>query len=194
MIALVMAGGKGTRMNLNGEKLLLKYKNHMISHVIESLTNSKRFSRILVATSCNAPKTKEMLENTGIETIDTSGNGYVEDLNYVLQSLEDVVFVTSGDLPLLDAQIISELADQYNSKNIWTSFLVTNKFLKGLGIKSENSISFENQDCHFTGISLVNSKHIESLDNIQEHFIINDDKRIALNLNTKYDYDLLGTT
>ena len=194
MIALVMAGGKGTRMNLNGEKLLLKYKNHVISHVIESLTSSKRFSRILAATSCNAPKTKEMLENIGIETIDTSGNGYVEDLNSVLQSLEDVVFVTSGDLPLLDAQIISELADQHNSKNIWTSFLVTNKFLKGLGIKSENSISFENQDCHFTGISLVNSKHIESLDNIQEHFIINDDKRIALNLNTKYDYDLLGTT
>ena len=194
MIALVMAGGKGTRMNLNGEKLLLKYKNHVISHVVEALTNSRRFSRILAATSCNAPKTKEMLENTGIETIDTSGNGYVEDLNYVLQSLEDVVFVTSGDLPLLDAQIISELADQHNSKNIWTSFLVTNKFLTGLGIKSEISISFENRDCHFTGISLVNSKHIASLDNIQEHFIINDDKRIALNLNTKYDYDLLGTT
>ena len=194
MIALVMAGGKGTRMNLNGEKLLLKYKNHVISHVIESLTNSKRFSRILAATSSNAPKTKEMLENTGIEILDTSGNGYVKDLNYVLQSLEDVVFVTSGDLPLLDAQIISELVDQYNSKNIWTSFLVTNKFLTGLGAKSDYSISFENQDCHFTGISLVNSKHIASLDNIREHFIINDDKRIALNLNTKYDYDLLGTT
>ena len=194
MIALVMAGGKGTRMNLNGEKLLLKYKNHVISHVIESLTNSKRFSRILAATSSNAPKTKEMLENTGIEILDTSGNGYVEDLNYVLQSLEDVIFVTPGDLPLLDAQIISELVDQYNSKNVWTSFLVTNKFLTGLGIKSDYSISFENHDCHFTGISLVNSKHIASLDNIQEHFIINDDKRIALNLNTKYDYDLLGAT
>jgi len=30
MIGLVMAGGKGTRMNLDNEKLLLKYKKPII--------------------------------------------------------------------------------------------------------------------------------------------------------------------
>jgi len=37
MIGLVMAGGKGTRMNLDNEKLLLKYKKPIILHVIDSL-------------------------------------------------------------------------------------------------------------------------------------------------------------
>ena len=45
MIGLVMAGGKGTRMNLDGEKLLLKYKKPIILHVVDSLNDSKCFSK-----------------------------------------------------------------------------------------------------------------------------------------------------
>ena len=59
MIALVMAGGKGTRMQLNDEKLLLHYKKPIILHVIDSLKNSNCFSKILAVTSCNSPKTKK---------------------------------------------------------------------------------------------------------------------------------------
>ena len=33
---------------------------------------------------------------------------------------------------------------------------------------------------------------INSLENIEENYVILDDKRIALNLNTKQDYDLLS--
>ena len=38
MIALVMAGGKGTRMNSSEEKLLLEYKKPVIFHVLAALT------------------------------------------------------------------------------------------------------------------------------------------------------------
>ena len=34
MIGLVMAGGKGTRMKSNEEKLLLNYKQPLVLHVI----------------------------------------------------------------------------------------------------------------------------------------------------------------
>ena len=37
MIGLIMAGGKGTRMNLDNEKLLLKYKKPVILHAVDSL-------------------------------------------------------------------------------------------------------------------------------------------------------------
>ena len=40
MIGLVMAGGKGSRMNLGNEKLLLKYRKPIILHVVDSLKNS----------------------------------------------------------------------------------------------------------------------------------------------------------
>ena len=194
MISLVMAGGKGTRMNLDDEKLLLQYKKPVIFHVVDSLKNSNCFSKILAITSSNSPKTKKLLQENNIETFDTPGIGYVEDLNSVLQTINEPVLVTSGDLPLLDKDAIQKIVNQYDSRNIWTSILITNKFLTTLGIESDYSINFDNQACHYTGISLVNSEKIHTLENLEENYIIIDDKRIAFNLNTKQDYDLLCTT
>ncbi len=194
MIGLVMAGGKGIRMNSDDEKLLLKYKKPVILHVIDSLKNSNCFSKIISITSSNSPKTKTLLEENNIETFDTPGTGYVEDLNLVLKTINDVVLVSSGDLPLLDKEIIQKIVTHYDSQNIWTSILVTNKFLTTLGIESDYSVNFDNQTCHYTGISLINSEKITSLENLEENFVIINDKRIAFNLNTKQDYDLLSTT
>jgi len=194
MIGLVMAGGKGIRMNLDNEKLLLKYKKPVILHVIDSLKNSNCFSKIISITSSNSPKTKKLLEKNNVEIFDTPGIGYVEDLNLALKTINDVVLVSSGDLPLLDEEIIQKIVTHYNSQNIWTSILVTNKFLTSLGIESDYSVNFDNQQCHYTGISLINSQKITSLKKFAENFIIIDDKRIAFNLNTKQDYDLLSTT
>ena len=193
MIGLVMAGGKGTRMNLDDEKLLLQFKKPVILHVIDSLKNSNFFLKILAVTSCNSPKTKKLLEENDIETFDTSGIGYVEDLNSTLKTINDHVLVTSGDLPLLDEEIIKKIISQFDPKKTWTSILVTNKFLTTLGLESDFSIDFDGQTCHYTGISLVNSEKISSLENLDENYIIIDDKRIAFNLNSKQDYDLLGT-
>jgi len=194
MIGLVMAGGKGIRMSLDNEKLLLKYKKPVILHVIDSLKNSNCFSKIISITSSNSPKTKKLLEENNIETFDTPGIGYVEDLNLALKTINDIVLVSSGDLPLLDEEIIQKIVTHYNSQNIWTSILVTNKFLTTLGIESDYYVNFDNQKCHYTGISLINSQKITSLETLKENFIIIDDKRIAFNLNTKQDYDLLSTT
>jgi len=194
MIGLVMAGGKGTRMNLKNEKLLLQYKKPIILHVIDSLQNSNSFSKILAITSSNSPKTKKFLKENNIEIFDTSGAGYVEDLNSVLKTIHDKVLVTSGDLPLLDVEIIQKIITHFDSTKIWISILVTNKFLTSIGLESEFSVSFDGQRCHYTGISLINSEKVSSLDILEEIYIIIDDKRIAFNLNSKEDYDLLSTT
>jgi adenosylcobinamide-phosphate guanylyltransferase len=194
MIGLIMAGGKGTRMNLDTEKLLLKYKKPVIIHVVDSLNDSKCFSQILALTSSNSPNTKKLLQENNIEVFDTNGIGYVEDLSLVLQSRNDSILVTSGDLPLLDEEIIRKIVKNYNPEKTWTSILVTTKFLTTLGLESNYSILHNNQKCNYTGISLINSNKINSSENLDENYIIIDDKRIAFNLNTKKDYELLGTT
>ncbi|MDH5570035.1 MAG: NTP transferase domain-containing protein [Nitrosopumilus sp.] len=193
MIGIVMAGGKGTRMNLDEEKLLLTYKKPIILHVIDSLRNSNLFSKILAVTSTNSPKTKKLLEENNVEIFDTLGINYVEDLNSVLKSIDDAVLITSGDLPLLDEDIVQKIVNQYSSHKIWVSILVTKNFLSSLGLESNYQVNFNDEICHYTGISLVNSKKISSLKNLEENYIIIDDKRIAFNINSKYDYDLLGT-
>lgn len=193
MIGIVMAGGKGSRMNLDGEKLLLKYKKPVVLHVIDALVNSKCFSKIFAITSSNSPKTKKLLEENNVDLFNTPGNGYVEDLNLVLKSLNDFVLITSADLPFLDEYIVKDIVNQCNSKNVWTTILTTKKFMDSLHLSSNYWLNFDNQQCCYTGISFVDAKNISTLENISEKFIIIDDKRIAFNLNTKQDYDLLST-
>ena len=194
MIGVIMAGGQGTRMKIDGEKLLLKYKKPIILHVVDALKNSNCFSKILAVTSPNSPKTKKLLEDQNVELFETNGNGYVEDLNYTLKKTNDILFITSGDLPLLDESIVRSMVQKYQPSTVWTSFLVTGKFLNQLELTSEYSIMYNDEQCHFTGISLVDSKGIDSFEEITEKYFILNDKRIAFNLNTKADYDLLRTT
>ena len=192
MISLIMAGGKGTRMNIKQEKLLLEYKKPVIMHVVDALKNSDCFSRIIAATSSNSPETEKTLRQSGVEIISTSGKDFVTDLNFVLRQLDDSVFITSGDLPLLDDKIIKQIAESYNSKNVWTSIVTTNKFLNSIGINSEYTT--KNKEHVYSGISLVNASKINNLESIEEDLVVIDDKRIGLNINTKDDYELLCST
>jgi len=158
MIGLVMAGGKGTRMGLSEEKLLLKYKKPVIFHVIDALNNSGCFSKIMVSTSSNSPNTVQVLEQKGIETLGTPGKGYSSDLNFLLQNMDEHTFVVSGDLPLLDEEIIQVMAEKFSVENIWTSFLASKKFLNSLGLESELVITHDNIECVYTGISIIEAR------------------------------------
>ena len=194
MIGLVMAGGKGSRMKFSSpEKLLLEYEKPIIFHVIDSLNNSHCFSKVFVATSPNSPNTKFELEQRGIETLNTQGNGYVNDLNFLLQKMNGFVFVVSGDLPLLDEEIIQKMMD-FSSENTWTSFLVSKEFLNSLGLESNLLVECDNIECVYTGISIINADKIKDSNSVNENYIILDDKRIAFNVNTKEDYELLSSS
>ena len=189
MIGLIMAGGKGTRMDSDEEKLLLVYKKPVILHVVDALQQSNCFSKIVALTSPNSPKTENILKETGIDIISSRGESFVSDLNEMLQQLDEMVFVTSGDLPLLDSQIVKTILDHHEAEQTWTSIVTTLPFQKTLGIKSDCII--ENHDYVQTGISIVDAKKITNLDPVEEKFLVIDDKRIGLNLNTKDDYNLL---
>lgn len=194
MIAIVMAGGKGSRMKSAEEKLLLQYKKPIILHVAEALSESDCFSKIIFVTSPNSPNTKKLLLENNYEIIDSTGKGYVEDLNNILQSIDDSIFVTSADLPLLDQDIIKKITSLYDENHLWTSILVTKIFLQNLGVSLNYEVNFESQVCIYSGISIINSKKISNLNNIKENFVIINDKRIGFNVNTKEDYGLLSTT
>jgi len=153
------------------------------------LQNANCFSKIIALTSPNSPNTEKILKETGIDIVSSRGESFVSDLNEILQQLDEMVFVTSGDLPLLDSQIVKTIIDHYEEEQTWTSIVTTLSFLKTLGIKSDCIV--ENHDYVQTGISIVDAKKITNLDPVEEKFHVIDDKRISLNLNTKDDYNLL---
>ncbi|MDE1815610.1 MAG: NTP transferase domain-containing protein [Thaumarchaeota archaeon] len=192
MIGLVMCGGKGTRMESVQEKLLVKYKKPVIEHVISALEESRCFSKIVCATSRNAPKTAEFVKSLGKSTVETKGNGYVEDLSEVLKNFDEQVFVVSGDLALLDSDIVQKIVKQSGSNHPWTSVLASKKFLDLIGVHPEYLVNYNGQEHAFTGISIVNPKDVAGMNHVKESYVVIDDKRVAINLNTKRDYDLLG--
>ena len=193
MIGLIMAGGKGTRMKSNEEKLLLKYKKPLISHVIDALKNSNCFEKIILATSPNSPQTRNFLLENNLTTLETSGKDLVMDLNNILKQLDSFVFVTSGDLPLLDAAIIKKIVDTVNYDKTWTSIVTTTSFQSSLNLATDCITTPLDMDYAYTGISIINASKINNLDTVKEDYLVIDDKRVCLNINTKNDFELLSS-
>ena len=189
-----MCGGKGTRMKLSAEKLLLKYKKPMIEHIVNAFEDSKIFSRIVCVTSNNAPKTREFVSKMGIDILDTKGKGYANDLGESISKFDELIFVASGDMPLLDSEIIRKIIELINEKNAWTSILVRKSFLQSLGFEAEFFVNYNNVEYVYTGISVIDSKQVKNMQYVAESYVVLDDKRIATNVNTKKDYDLICTT
>ena len=117
--ALVMAGGKGSRMNYKGEKPLIKINNRpMIQYVIEALHNSKKVDAIIIATSKNTPKTDEFLKKNNMKTILTQGKDYVHDLGFVLSNfkLNEIILTITADMPLITGDIIDYFFKKHDLK------------------------------------------------------------------------------
>jgi len=120
--AVVMAGGRGTRMGGNSEKPLKRvFKKPMILHVLKALKGSKEIKDIIVATSNSTPETAKVVANWGFKVVETPGNGYVEDLQYIIQEghfkPDEVILTITADLPLITAEIIDDVLKEYKTSS-----------------------------------------------------------------------------
>lgn len=195
LIAAIMCGGRASRMQQGGiEKPLLKVDGiAMVERVILALAGSGRFDRILAAISPNTPKTKELLKSKGIETIETPGEGYSNDLSYLLSKLKPQrVMVVPSDIPLLNSQIISEIIDAIDNssssrkeKRPAISIILEKGFVERTGAKP--SIVLD-QYCH-SGITIFNTMSVGT-EPVEEYYLVMNRKEIALNVNTKEELEL----
>lgn len=114
--ALIMAGGKGSRMESSLEKPLIPIKGKpMIEMVIQALQGAEKINDILAATSQYTPKTEKYLKERGIKRIKSPGRGYVADLEYVISKLgPDLVLLTiTADLPLIKSSTLDYVLEEY---------------------------------------------------------------------------------
>lgn len=117
--ALIMAGGKGTRMDLDCEKPMIEINNKpMINYVVDALLESRYVDKILVAVSDNTPKTAKFLEKFPVIIVPTLGNGYIEDLSEVLSNRnyvkkDEVIMTIVADLPFVNAEQLDDVFEHY---------------------------------------------------------------------------------
>lgn len=116
-IAIIMAGGRGTRMNSIQEKPLIELRGKpLILHVLQALEESREVERILVATSSYTPQTALLMNKLGFEVVKTPGAGYIEDLAFLISrdEFKDQIFLTvTSDLPLITGEIIDQVLEKY---------------------------------------------------------------------------------
>jgi adenosylcobinamide-phosphate guanylyltransferase len=199
LIAVVMCGGKASRMQQKAiEKPLLKLDGiPMVERVILALVCSKRFDRIVAAVSLNTPKTKALLKSKGIDTIETAGEGYSNDLSFILSELRPQrVMVVPSDIPLLTSQLVSEILDVVDNNNSSSfssryeiesaiSIILEKSFVEAIGAKPSVVLD---QYCH-SGITIFNTMNVGT-EPVEEHYLIMNRKEIALNVNTKEELEL----
>jgi adenosylcobinamide-phosphate guanylyltransferase len=201
--AVVMCGGRASRMQQQQqqqggiEKPLLKVAGvAMVERVISALANSNRFDRIVAAVSPNTHKTNEFLKSKGIETIETAGEGYSQDLSCLLSKLKPKkVVAVPGDIPLLNSQIVNEILniivdddddDDRQEQEPAISIILEKGFVEEIGVKP--SILLMGQYCH-SGITIFNTIAVGT-EPVKEQYLVMNRKEIALNVNTKEELEL----
>jgi len=64
------------------------------------------------------------------------------------------------------------MVEKFSIENVWTSFLTSKKFLNSLGLESELVTTYDNIECAYSGISIIDAKKIKKCDSIIEYHII----------------------
>ena len=191
MEALVMAGGKGTRMGFCGvEKPMIEVGGiYTIERVLNALRESKNVDRILVSVSPNTPDTERYVEDLGIETIRTSGEDYVEDLHDSFRILKgEYVLTCPSDMPLLRSYTVDAFVDYFlkNPDDSMTA-IVEEDVVTNSGFTPSFDFDYEGKKWVLSGMNIMDRKKI--LDDIvlNYSYFMTDWVDLAINMNTEYE-------
>jgi len=113
MLALIMAGGTGVRLNLGEKPLVSILGRPMIEYVISAFRQCG--DDIVVVSSFHTPYTYNWARALGYDCIRTSGTDYISDLHEAVGVLEekDPFFSCVSDIPCLTAELIRSINASY---------------------------------------------------------------------------------
>lgn len=163
---IIMAGGKSSRFG--SEKLMATLCGRkVIEYTIEHMKSySERF---YLAVSHNALQTKNFLIRNGYDTVETPGNGYPEDIMFLLDYFSDDLLVLNGDSIFIMPSHISYFLSRF--RGISQTGIAYNGFRKvyvGLNIAVRNSYVDLEVEMNFDHIHL----NINTLDDLREASLI----------------------
>lgn len=186
--AIVMAGGRGTRLKVDVEKPLFKLHNKpLIKYVLDNLSSSKLVENVIIAVSPHTVETTNYLKslNGDFQILDTPGIDYLNDLSYILtffesNSKEDILLFINADLPFISSETIDFVLTSYlksNKESLSTQVPV--EIFEKLNLK----YSYE-----FEGVVPAGLNVLKSVNKIQEECqLILPKIELALNINTLED-------
>ena len=184
--ALIMAGGRATRMPPGFEKPLAEVGGKpMLVHVVEALKKSEHIDRIVVAVSPNAPKTATVARRIGAEVIETSGLGYEEDMKFAIKQLKlRDVMILSADLPLLTPSLIDRAIESYKrEKKPALSVMAPVETVETQGAKPSFVFEVGERRMVPIGVNLIDGTKIDE-PKLEEAVLVTSPNESILNVNT----------
>ncbi len=183
--AILMAGGRGTRLKVPCEKPLFKlHDKPLIKYVIDNVNQSKLIDKLIIAVSPNTLETIDYLNSLDddFQILDTSGDDYLTDLSFILdyfenQSSEDILLFINADLPFISTETIDYVLKYYlKSDKDALSVLVPVEIFEDLGLE----FTYEFNGNVPSGLNVLRSVNIVQ----DEDQLIIAKAELALNINT----------
>jgi adenosylcobinamide-phosphate guanylyltransferase len=191
--ALIMAGGKGTRMRSAEEKPLIKvFGKPVIQYVIAALSKAKKIDSIVVATTKCTPKTSALMSQFSVKVIETPGKDYVSDMGYAAQNLKLGIFLAiSADLPLVTPQALDAIVSRYErcGKPALT-VAVPLETKTRLGMSVEYKFKMDSEDVVPTGINVIDGSKRYGDEWLDQDIYLLDLPELAVNINTVQELQL----
>lgn len=190
--ALLMAGGRGTRMDLPEEKPLVRVGGKaMIEHIIDALKGAGKVDEIVVTVSKHTPKTAEVLKGLTVQVLETPGKDYIEDVKYAVKRLNlNAVLTISADLPLVSSPVLDEVVERFErSGKPALAVAVPAETRERLGLKTDYLFELRGKRLVPVGINVIDGKKIDEGE-IEEETLVIDRGDLAVNVNTPKDLEV----
>jgi len=189
---VVMAGGKGRRMEASEEKPMLRVGGKpVIECVLKSLLCAKKVDSVVVAVSSSTPKTANFVKKFPVTVVETPGEGYIPDMQYAVKKLGlQAVLAVVSDLPLITSSIVDDVLRRYESYGkpaLTVAVPIETKAKFGAGV--DYAFEVEGKAVVPTGINVIDGRLIDGGWMEQEVYVL-DKEEVAVNVNTPEDLQL----
>lgn len=192
--ALIMAGGRGTRMGLALEKPLLQLLGKpLIDWVADAVANAENVSEFYVVTSANTPQTEKHCQNKGWKILHTDAKGYHNDLKQAtkMAGISGPVLTVPADSPAVTGKFLDKVISQFqvSGKDFYAVF-VPIKTREDLDLSIDSTDEYGGSWYAVSGVNIVNGSKIQGDGKIETGALITEEVEVLLNINTLKDLEV----
>ena len=186
MLALILAGGEGTRLGLGEKPLVTLCGRPMITFVIDAFTAAGL--EVMVVASHRTPMTLNYLRVQRIPFYRAQGRGYIEDIVEAATELDIAapLFTSVADIPCLGPEHVQQIREAYVSQekpalSTWVPVHLCSQD----GCRTEYSENVDGIPSVPIGVNVLLGDRIREPQ--EEHRLLLRDPHLALNVNTPED-------
>jgi adenosylcobinamide-phosphate guanylyltransferase len=192
--ALIMAGGKGSRMGLPTEKPMLPFLGKpLLDWVAEAVLSAKKVGEFYVITSPTTPNTEAHCQEMGYRFVRTDANGYHNDLRQAVSKLGWMgpVLTMPSDVPAITGVVLDRVVGEFEvcGKDFLAVFVPIEKRLS-LGLSISSTDEYRGVWYAVSGVNVINGAQVLGEGKVETAAIITEETEVVLNVNTTKDLEI----